>query len=120
MARREPRPPAPWILAMTTPRGEFRWQAFFQRSRDALFVLNGQCRLLFVNTAWEQLVGLPLAQVRGRYCRRQRPVGAEIADPHKRERKILAHALTPPPEVLAGQGARTRRLLPGWPLERRW
>jgi transcriptional regulator with PAS, ATPase and Fis domain len=98
----------------------FRWQAFFQRSRDALFVLNHQCRLLFVNTAWERLVGLACAEVRGRACRRQRPVGAEIADPDQRNRKILAHALTPPPEVLAGHAARTRRLLPGGPLDRRW
>lgn len=99
---------------------EFRWQALFQRSRDALFVLNRQCRLLFVNAAWEALVGLPLSEVRGRVCRRQRPVGVEVGDPEKRERKILAHALTPPPEVLAGRAARTRRLLPGAPLERRW
>ena len=66
------------------PAGEFRWQALFQRSRDALFVLNGRCRLLFVNAAWERLVGLSLAEVRGRYCRRQRPVGAEVADPDER------------------------------------
>lgn len=100
--------------------GAFRWQALFQRSGDALFVLNRSGRLLFVNAAWERLVGLPLAEVRGRYCRRQRPVGTEVADPAERERKILAHALTPPPEVLHGRATRVRRLLPAGPGARRW
>ncbi len=102
------------------PGEAFRWQALFQRSGEALFVLNRHCRVLFVNTAWEKLVGLPLVEVRGRFCRRPRPVGTEIADPEERERKILAHALTPPPEVLAGRSARTRRLLPGTPGQPRW
>jgi len=105
---------------MSATPAEFRWQAFFQRSRDPLFLLNADSRILFVNTAWETLVGLPLADVRGRPCRRSRPVGVEVGDPDKRERKILAHALTPPPEVLAGRAATTRRMLPGWPIERRW
>src|SRR5437016_306570 len=44
---------------------EFRWQGFFQRARDPLFVLNRRGRLLFVNHAWETLTGLSAVEVRG-------------------------------------------------------
>ena len=99
---------------MTDP-ADFRWQSLFQHSGDALFVLNRRRRLLFVNHAWEALAGLPLAEVRGLACRRARP-----ATPSDSLAEILAHALCPPPEVLDGQSARARRLLPARAGARWW
>jgi transcriptional regulator with AAA-type ATPase domain len=89
---------------------DFRWQAFFQRSTDPLFVLNRRRRVLFVNRAWEALAGLSAAAARGLACRRRQPVapGEPLED-------VLAHALCPPSEVLRGATATTRRLLPASP-----
>ena len=55
--------PAPESQPASGP-SDFRWQAFFQQAGDALFVLNRQRRILFVNRAWEQLTGLPAAEAR--------------------------------------------------------
>ena len=52
----------------------FRWQAFFQRCRDPLFVLGRHRRPVFVNQAWEALTGLPAAEAHLLVCRR--PPGA--------------------------------------------
>lgn len=93
----------------------FRWQAFFQRAADALFVLDRRRRLLFVNTAWETLTGMTAAQVHDLAGRRPRPATADDTP-----EEILSHALTPPPEVLDGAAGRVRRLLPGrgwWEVE---
>jgi transcriptional regulator with AAA-type ATPase domain len=86
---------------------DFRWQAFFQRSTDPLFLLNRQRLLLFVNRAWEALAGLSAAQARGLICRKQQP-----AAPDDTLEDVLTHALCPPPEALRGAAATTRRLLP--------
>ncbi|HKB40077.1 MAG TPA: PAS domain S-box protein, partial [Gemmataceae bacterium] len=86
---------------------DFRWRAFFQRSTDPLFVLNRQGYLLFVNSAWEKLTGMGAAQARRLYCHRSQP-----ARPNQSWKAILAHALTPPPEVLDGTPGRHRRLIP--------
>lgn len=104
--------PHPDAEARTPDR--FRWQALFQRSTDALFLLDRQRRLRFVNRAWETLTGLAAADVRLLSCKRQQPAGAGDALPD-----VLAHALCPPPEVLRGEAGRTRRRLPsgdgrGW------
>jgi PAS domain S-box-containing protein len=80
-----------------------RWPAVFQRAREALFLLNPQRRVLFVNAAWESLTGLPAAEARGRVCKRY-----PHAEPGSWE--ATARALAPPAEVLAGQAARLRRL----------
>jgi len=89
------------------PPDSFRWQAFFQHSTDALFVLDRQRRLRFVNRAWEALAGMSFAQARLLACRRPEPATAEDS-----REEILAHVLCPPPEVMDGQSARVRRLLP--------
>ena len=47
---------------------EVRWQAFFQRACEALFLLSRRRRILFVNAAWEKLTGLSAAQARGLTC----------------------------------------------------
>ncbi|HEV3263345.1 MAG TPA: sigma 54-interacting transcriptional regulator [Gemmataceae bacterium] len=82
-----------------------RWQSFFQRAAEPLFLLNRQRRILFVNTAWEALTGLAAAQARGLVCTRRAP-----AEPGPWD--VLAGALAPPPEVLDGQFGRARRLVP--------
>lgn len=86
---------------------DFRWQAFFQHCAEPLFVLNRRGRLLFVNHAWETLTGMAKEQAHVLVCRRPRPVSASDS-----VEEILAHALTPPPEVRRGAGGRVRRLLP--------
>jgi transcriptional regulator with PAS, ATPase and Fis domain len=88
-----------------TPAAEFRWQAFFQRTGDALFVLDRHRRLLFVNRAWEDLTGLSADRVRGLVCTRRPPAAPSPCDE-------VTHALSPPPEVLRGHSARVRRCLP--------
>ncbi len=94
-------PPAP------PPADDFRWQAFFRHSTDALFLLDRQRRIRFVNRAWEELAGLSFAQARFLYCRQQNPATADDTP-----EDVLSHALCPPPEVLQGQPGRVRRLLP--------
>ncbi len=96
-------------MSADSPR-PFRWQALLQRAGEAVFVLDRRRRVLFVNTAWEQLTGLSATQARGMLCRRPRPVGTDglLED-------VLAHILTPPPEVLRGAFARARRLFAGRP-----
>jgi DNA-binding NtrC family response regulator len=106
----EPTLPAP------EPRpADLRWQAFFRRSTDPIFVLDRRRRVLFVNPAWENLTATPAAAARALVCRRPRPTG-----PDDSPEAILEHALTPPPEVLDGQTARVRRLLLGRESRRCW
>ncbi len=93
----------------------FRWQAFFQRCAEPLFVLDRRRRLLFVNRAWETLTGMTAEQAHVLVCRRSRPVSADDAP-----EEILAHGLTPPPEVLRGVSGRVRRLLPGRGTPPQW
>jgi transcriptional regulator with AAA-type ATPase domain len=87
---------------------DFRWQGLFQRTAEPLFLLDRRRRLLFVNRAWEELTGVPAAEAHVLVCRRQRPASLDDSP-----EEILAHALTPPPEVLQGAVGRVRRLLPG-------
>jgi DNA-binding NtrC family response regulator len=68
-------------------------------------LLNRQRRLLFVNRAWEDLTGLPAAQVRGLACTRRVPAAARPSDE-------VTRALWPPAEALQGHSARARRCLP--------
>ncbi len=85
---------------------DFRWQAFFQRSTDAIFLLDRQLRIRFVNRAWEQLTQVSFADVRLLRCRRRASTAADDSF-----QEIWSHALCPPPEVLDGQPGRARRLL---------
>ncbi|HTU20840.1 MAG TPA: helix-turn-helix domain-containing protein [Gemmataceae bacterium] len=85
----------------------FRWQAFFQRCAEPLFVLDRRRRLLFVNAAWEALTGIAKEQAHLLVCRRPRPTSADDSP-----EAILAHALTPPREVLHGNTGCIRRQLP--------
>ncbi|HXG11435.1 MAG TPA: sigma 54-interacting transcriptional regulator [Gemmataceae bacterium] len=85
---------------------EFRWQSFFQRSRDPLFLLDRRRRLLFVNRAWEDLTGVPADQARGLTCTRRAPTMPGPWD-------AVTRALAPPAEVFEGKPARARRLIAG-------
>lgn len=103
-------PPQPRADASPLPRRlakDFRWQAFFQRSVEPVFVLDRRRRLLFVNRAWETLTGMAKEQAHVLICRRPRMVSADDS-----AEEILAHALTPPPEVMRGASGRVRRHLP--------
>jgi transcriptional regulator with PAS, ATPase and Fis domain len=82
----------------------FRWQALFQRAAEPLFLLNRRRRLVFANAAWQQLTGIPAREARTLVCKRYR-----AAEPGSRE--AVLHALSPPPEVLAGAPARVRRVV---------
>src|SRR6516164_6077368 len=84
------------------PRSEFRWQAFFQRATEPLFLLSRQRRTLFVNRAWEELTGTSLAEARGVACTRRE--SAESSSTWSR-------ALCPPREVLQGKTASARRVI---------
>lgn len=78
------------------------WRAYFQKSTDAIFFLNRQRRLVFVNRAWESLTGIPFTQVRGLSCRRRGgdsgPLGA------------LKTLMAPPAECQHGSPAQTCRV----------
>lgn len=96
----------------SSPSPEFRWQAFFQRCSQPLFLLDRQRRIRFVNRAWEALTGLPSAEVRLRTCTRRAPAEAGSGD-------AVLQALAPPPEVLAGRPAQVRRRVSGsdWDID---
>src|SRR4051794_29736372 len=92
----------------------FRWQALFQRVDEPLFVLNRRRALVFVNQAWQRLTGLSATEARQISCRRRTITVAD--SPHD----VLAHLLHPPPEVMHGESARVRRLLPARAAAPRW
>ncbi len=85
---------------------DFRWQAFFQRCSEPLFLLNRQQYLLFANQAFEELTGLSSEECKRLSCAAPHPPA-----PDKPWSRILAFLLTPPPEVLAGSPGRQRRLV---------
>jgi transcriptional regulator with PAS, ATPase and Fis domain len=109
-----PETPRAEPAAPTNPR-IFRWQALLERIDEPVFVLNQRRHVIFVNRAWESLTGLPAVEGREIACRRRQP--ALPGDPLK---KVLAHVLCPPEEVMRGELARVRRLLPGRPAGSRW
>jgi transcriptional regulator with PAS, ATPase and Fis domain len=97
-------PPPPESPTPTEP--AFRWNHFFGRATEPLFVLNRRRQLLFVNPAWETLTGHNARAVYKRVCRRQRDaVPGSCA--------AVQHALCPPREVLDGRLTQVRRLFLG-------
>jgi len=85
-------------------RSEFRWQAFFQRASEPLFLLSRQRRILFVNRAWEELTGVSAAEARGVACTRRHRTESDSS---------WSRALCPPKEVLHGKTASVRRVIVG-------
>jgi len=106
-------PADPSLPSPDPPAEGFRWQGFFQRCHEPVFLLNGRRTLLFVNRAWEALTGVPLGEARGQVCRRRR-------DPRPDSLELLLNSLAPPPEALAGSPTRARRLIPGGAAGLRW
>jgi transcriptional regulator with AAA-type ATPase domain len=106
-------PPLSPTTDQTGSAEDFRWQGFFQRCREPLFLLNRRRTILFVNHAWEMLTGIRLADARGLVCRRRREPRPDSSEP-------LQHALAPPPEAAAGKPTRARRLIPGTTTGPRW
>src|SRR6266404_2768215 len=93
---------------------DFRWQGLFQKSKQALFLLNRRRRILFVNHAWEELTGLTAAEARGLVCLRNAPAGSEPWD-------LVVRALCcPPPEAIQGNPVRAYRLVPGAGTGQKW
>jgi transcriptional regulator with PAS, ATPase and Fis domain len=99
-------PEQPW-------RRPFYWLGSLRRSRDALFLLNSDRRILFVNKAWQELTGIPMEEARGLYCR-----GRAFAEPGTAE--AVTQALSPPPEILTGRAGRARRQMAGGAAGRQW
>src|SRR4051812_37837233 len=94
---------------------DFHWLAFFQRSGDALFLLNRHRRLLWVNRAWEALTGMSRATARGLACRVHRTGVPEDAPD-----LAIARALAPPSQVRDGRSAHVRRLVQLGEVAHRW
>jgi transcriptional regulator with PAS, ATPase and Fis domain len=94
------------------PRAD-RWQALFQQSRQPMFVLDPQRRLVLVNRAWEEWTGRPATEVRGQVCR-------QYLDAKPGSLEALVGTLVPPSAVLTGEAGRVRRLVPAAGAPRQW
>ncbi len=92
--------------AKSNPKGRpqgsasFAWRAFFQQSKTPIFVLGKGRRLRYANPAWEQIAGANLSEVLGLVCS------------IRRHSSLLAAAMAPTPEVLAGKADKSRRAAP--------
>jgi transcriptional regulator with PAS, ATPase and Fis domain len=93
---------------------EFRWQAFFQRAHEPVFLLDRRRRILFVNHAWEELTGLSASQARGLPCIRRASLPQDPWD------VVIREVCCPPAEVLEGRPGRARRLVPRPSSTPRW
>jgi len=96
-------PPMPDPQGSSRPARE-AWRTYFQKSADALYLLNRQSRIAFVNRAWEELTGVSISEARGLSCRRR---SRQETTPSL---EVLRGLLSPPPETLRGQPARVYRL----------
>lgn len=86
----------------------FSWRTEFLRSRTPVFVLGKGRRLRFANPAWEHLTGVSLADSLGLVCSA------------RRHSSLLAAALAPTPEALAGKPDTARRPAPPGPASSSW
>lgn len=81
---------------------ELAWRTLFQRSRSAVFVINGRRQLRYANPAWEAATGADFAALRG----------TKFAETRTSASPLWA-ALAPPREIWRGESARVRRPAPG-------
>ncbi len=82
------------------------WERLWREAQEPLFVLDGKCRLLAVNKAWERCTGYSSETVKKLVCQSgpvEHSVGLEA----------LAAALSPPIEALESGRASKRTLLAG-------
>jgi DNA-binding NtrC family response regulator len=82
------------------------WASLFQQSSEAVFLLNRQRRVRYVNKAWEQLTGQSSENVLGLYCLPRKREGVPAL-------QLLAQTLSPPAEVRRGKCETIRRPMPG-------
>lgn len=90
-----------------------RWRGVLQHARDPLFLLNQHRRILVVNRAWENLLGVSFDEARKLPCSRRASAAPGHWDPFGR-------ALCPPPEVFENRPARVRRQVLGPGSARQW
>jgi len=91
-------------MASPTSESGFRI-ALFERSSDALFVLNRRRQIRYVNPAFEALAGYPASEVLGLVCvKRRRPEVSPLLP--------LSLTLAPPSEALRGGRHTLRRAVP--------
>lgn len=91
-------------MPASTPESGFRI-ALFERSSDALFVLNRRRQIRYVNPAFEALTGCPASEVLGLVCvKRRRPEVSPLTP--------LSLTLAPPAEALRGGRHTLRRAIP--------
>jgi DNA-binding NtrC family response regulator len=88
------------------------WRFLFLNSPDPLFLVSQRRRIVGVNRAWEERLGIPAAEARGLVCRLRATAGPP-------QWKLLCSALCPPPEVWDGRPSSVRRSIvrPGQPRE---
>lgn len=94
--------------------GSFELGPLERTAREPLFWLDPSLTLVWVNRAWEKLVGQPSEFVRGTVCRAHAP--SSPTDPPD-----LAASFFPPPETLAGEPASLPTVIlrpDGEPLDR--
>ena len=82
-----PHPPADGSDRAPTAADHFRWQAIFERASEPIFLLDRRRRILFANTAWQSLTGIPLVEARALVCKRQ-----TTAEPGSREALLSERA----------------------------
>lgn len=85
---------------MTSPP---RWQDLLTDSTQAIFVLNHNRRVRFVNRVWEELTGLTLQDVRGLSCRRRK------LGPDSEPWEWILTPLAPGSDAAAGKVMQVRR-----------
>lgn len=90
----------------------FRWQPIFERAAEPLFILDRRRRILFVNQAFEQLIGLSAEQSRGLRCVRR-------GCPESGIEEVVAAALAPPADVVEGRSGSSLRFVTA-PDGKRW
>ncbi len=100
---------------MAPPRlfGIRRLNALFGPAREAVFVLDAQCRLVYANRAWEELTGHDAETVAGMECL---PPGPNSDGPLSQ----LGSSFCPTPEALSGQPSGGATLIVHAGGERLW
>lgn len=85
----------------------------WKNTREAVFVLNGERRLTYVNRAWEELTGYDAGAVLGLACHGQ-------VSPDAGDTSGLAASFCPPPEAMDGRPAGGLTLIVHAAGERLW
>ena len=90
-----------------------RFDQLLQQAREPAFWLTAGLKLIWVNRAWEELTGHPVASVAGLVCHAHGPTRAG-------DLPGLGGSFYPPPEALSGRPAGAKTLVVHAGGERRW